>query len=130
MPSWFIRARTCSPYSVRPVSAGSVEPPPRAIVAIGELGHALPQLVERVDVIHRPKMIRILLADDDPEFPLGLGAGNIGRTAHANEVLGIGVDEGVPTGDIGRRLGVDVSFDVADRRVEDGDAGILEALEI
>ena len=50
----------------------------QAIVVIGELGHALPQFVERIDVVHRPEVIRILLADDDPEFSLGLGAGNVG----------------------------------------------------
>ena len=102
----------------------------QTIVAIGELRNTLPQLIERVNVVHRAEVIRILLADDDPEFPFVLGAWNVGGTAHADEVFRVRVDKTVPTGDVGRRLGVGVALDIANRGVEDSDAGILEALEI
>src|SRR5262245_34660570 len=40
------------------------------------------------------------------------------------------VDEGVPGSDVGERLGVDVALDVADRRVENGDARVPQALYV
>src|SRR5262249_39794091 len=102
----------------------------QAVVVICKLRNSLAQGVKPVYVFHSAEMLRVLLADDDPDLTLDLRPLHIFAAIDAKELAVVSFDKGIPAADVAQGRRVQVPIDEAEGLMEDRGAGIPKLLEI
>ena len=88
---------------------------------VGELGHALAQPVEQIDIVGRPKMFGVLDSEQDADAPGRLHAIQIDGAVDSQERLILIRQKRVPRSDELQRLRMGIGTTRADGDVEDVD---------